>query len=201
MEETAANQIYEYSPTLFWVIFTAAGAFFVAWWLRGFVSNISNIKDLGTKVDSIHSDVTTIKEYLVGKDQKLLSIFSMKRSPRVLNPNGELIYEIIHGEQFLSENKELLYKKITEKKPNTMLDVEMTAREACIELQSNPIFNKIKDIVYNHPEITIKDANNQDVKHAITMTDVYFVLSIPLRDMYLADHSGINQQTDNPEQN
>lgn len=179
MEEVAATHLYENNPALFWTLLVTIGLFLI---ICRFLIN------LGKKVDSIQGDVTTLKEHFGPKDDELFKKLSMKKSPRILNKNGESIYKIINGEAFLSENKNLLLSKIAGKNPITMLDVEMDARDVCIELQSNPIFNNIKNIVYDHPEITIKDENGQDVQHSITMADVHFVLSIPLRDMYLAIH-------------
>lgn len=187
MEEVAAHSLYEYSPTLFWVVLVAIGLMIGMIWL---------LRYLGKKIDCLQSDVTTLKEHLVAKDEELFRKFSMKKSPRILNSNGEAIYEIIKGQEFLQEHRNLLLQKIEEKHPSTMLDVEIDAREVCIELQSNPIFNGIKNIVYDHPEITIKDENDHDVKHSITMPDVCFVLSIPLRNMYLDAHKEIEQQAE-----
>ena len=57
-------------------------------------------------------DIKSIKDYLVNKDQRAANILSMKNSPRVLNPNGKMIYDIIGGDKFIADNRQLLIDKI-----------------------------------------------------------------------------------------
>lgn len=47
--------------------------------------------------------------------------------------------------------------------------------------------------VYNAPSITVKGVNGEEVSHDLTLQDVCFALSIPLRDMYLKEHPEIPQ--------
>ena len=44
-------------------------------------------------------------------------------------------------------------------------------------------FNHIKDIVYDLPEMDTPEG-----KYELTLNDVCFVLSIPLRDMYIKEN-------------
>ena len=151
----------------------------------------NDVKTLQKDIDSVKMDVKSIKDYLVTKDQKAINVLAMKNSPMVLNENGKQIYEIIVGDKFLADNKTLLFERIDSKKPRTPLDVEIAAKEVLIDLLSSPIFDGIKNIVYNYPSIQIKQ-EGKDIDYAISISDVCFVLSIPLRDMYLEAHPEIN---------
>jgi hypothetical protein len=63
------------------------------------------------------------------------------------------------------------------------LDVEQAANAACLSLIPTPEFNKLKDFVYNAPSIEVADGEKYD----IALNDICFVLSLPLRDMYLKE--------------
>jgi hypothetical protein len=110
-----------------------------------------------------------------------VNIFSIKVSPRALNELGKRLFNDIDGNSFLKENKNVLFKSITESNPLTELDVEQVANVACLSLVSTPAFNKMKDFVYNSPAVEIEGGKKYD----ISLNDICFVLSIPLRDMYL----------------
>lgn len=60
-----------------------------------------------------HDDITKIKTVMVEKYPKSSSVFSMKPSPRKLNPTGEKLFAAINGEQFLKDNKESLFGYIS----------------------------------------------------------------------------------------
>ena len=69
---------------------------------------IDNIEKAVTKLESIcnahHDDIAKIKTVMVEKYPKSSSVFSMKSSPRKLNPTGEKLFAAINGEQFLKGN-------------------------------------------------------------------------------------------------
>lgn len=136
-----------------------------------------------------HDDITKIKTILVEKYPKSSSVFSMKCSPRKLNEMGKKLFSAIDGEKFLNENKDALFGYISEHSPLVALDVEQLANAACLSLVSTPVFNSLKNYVYNEPTWTLPDGSPYD----ITINDVCFVLGLRLRDMYLAEHSEMNK--------
>lgn len=99
-----------------------------------------------------------------------------------------MIYDIIGGDKFIADNRQLLIDKIKNKNPATPLDVELYAKEVCIELLSDPIFDNIKNIVYNAPAIKLKKQDGTEEDYGFTIADVCFVLSLPLRDEYLKEY-------------
>nr|DAY97554.1 MAG TPA: holin family protein [Caudoviricetes sp.] len=187
-------------------IFVVLACVVIAWILRGRFERVNNrikkcenhatdiaevknaVGGLRTDINSMRMDIKSIKDYLVNKDQRAANILSMKNSPRVLNPNGKMIYDIIGGDKFIADNRQLLIDKIKNKNPATPLDVELYAKEVCIELLSDPIFDNIKNIVYNAPAIKLKKQDGTEEDYGFTIADVCFVLSLPLRDEYLKEY-------------
>lgn len=146
---------------------------------------IDNIEKSVTKLENMtehlpcnahHDDITKIKTVLVEKYPKSSSVFSMKSSPRKLNPTGEKLFAAINGEQFLKDNKERLFGYISDNSPLVALDVEQLSNAACLSLVSTPAFNSMKNYVYNEPAWTLPDGKQYD----ITINDICFVLGLRL---------------------
>ncbi|OAV67088.1 hypothetical protein Barb6XT_01639 [Bacteroidales bacterium Barb6XT] len=128
-------------------------------------------------------DLVKIKSILIQKCPTAATILSLKASPRQLNELGLKLFNDIDGNGFLQENKDDLFKFITESKPLTKLDIEQTANDACLSLTTTPAFNKLKDYVYETSPLKTADGEKYD----IALSDICFVLSLPLRDMYLQE--------------
>lgn len=161
--------------------------------------HIDNIEKSVTKLENMtehlpcnahHDDITKIKTVLVEKYPKSSSVFSMKSSPRKLNPTGEKLFAAINGEQFLKDNKERLFGYISDNSPLVALDVEQLSNAACLSLVSTPAFNSMKNYVYNEPTWTLPDGKQYD----ITINDICFVLGLRLRDMYLSEHPKLSEK-------
>ncbi len=131
--------------------------------------------------------LTTITTYLITRDSKASLIFSQKKSPRKLNAFGEQLFKDCGGQKFLDRNSEELLAAIAAKDPATALDVENLAIEVLISRLDSGIFNELKQWVYNSPSLKI-ELQGQEQEYAVTMNDICFVLSLPLRDMYLETH-------------
>lgn len=160
---------------------------------------IDNIEKSVTKLENVmdrlpcnvhHDDITKIKTVLVEKYPKSSSVFSIKSSPRKLNPTGEKLFAAIKGEQFLKDNKERLFGYISDNSPLVALDVEQLSNAACLSLVSTPAFNSLKNYVYNEPTWTLPDGKQYD----ITINDICFVLGLRLRDMYLSEHPELSEK-------
>ena len=150
-----------------------------------------DITQLGIDLKDIKNDVIAIKSILVIKHKNASDIFSMKNSPRVLNNNGLRLFAEIEGNNFLLANKDFFFQKMDEFRPKTALDVENAANIACTANTDNEIFNTIKNFVYNSPSIIITDKEGNEKTYEVNLADICFILSIPLRDMYLKEHPEI----------
>ena len=177
------------------IVVAAAVWYFSRWYHRRFLK----LEDKAKKIDelpcakhdemfaSIKEDLAVIRTYLTTKYPTAAPVFSQKMSPRSLNDAGKKLLEDIGGAAFLSENKNVLVACIDEKKPKTALDVEEAALLVLYDHLDDDMFNGMKKWVYNSPSRKLMiDGKERD--YTVTMNDVCFVLSLPLRDMYLKLH-------------
>jgi len=119
--------------------------------------------------------------------------YSEKHSPRRLNQNGEILYNDISGEDFLSRNQTFFFSEIDKLKPKTALDVENFALSVLRAALPNDMFIPLKSWVYNAPTREIVKRDGGKAYTDVSMDDVLFVLSLPLRDKYLKVHPDIIQ--------
>lgn len=194
--EAILSRLLDKWPALLLILVTAIIVWFVVrWYYRRF----KIVEDKAKKIDDlpcashhemfheIKEELIAIRTYLTTKYPTAAPVFSQKNSPRELNEAGKQLFTDINGEEFLNKNKEILIKGIDDKTPKTALDVEESALEVLYSLIDNDMFIGMKNWVYNSPsrKLTI---DGVDREYTITMNDVCFVLSLPLRNMYLAQH-------------
>jgi len=151
----------------------------------------TDVAELKTDVAELKKDVFSIKNFLSIKYEDALTFFSLKNSPMSLSDFGKFILQEIDGMGLIQRNKDILFSTIDNNKPRTALDVESSALMACISFCDNEEFDKIKNFVYNSPEYDVKDKNGDNKKCNLRLVDVCFILSIPLRDLYLSQHQEI----------
>ncbi len=135
------------------------------------------------KISEVDKDVAYVK----GKTEFLLSA---KQSPRVLNRYGLELFRDIDGDKFLKENKQRLFAFIDNETPKTAYDVEEDAKKAVFSLRDDDSFNGIKVWLYNSPAKKI-EIEGKETDYCFALEDACFVISLPLRDMYLEEHPEI----------
>ena len=153
----------------------------------------SDVSLLQREMSEVRVDIFDIKTILVKQFPNVLEAFSMKKSPRVLNELGNQIFSQINGAEFLETNKSFFFRLIDERKPKTALDVEISARVVCVESSNDDIFNDIKLFVYNAPSMTIPTDDGKSKRYDLSLEDICYILSLPLRDMYLEAHPDIER--------
>lgn len=144
---------------------------------------------LSTDMEELKSGMTSVKTLLMMKYKGVAGILSGKHSPRTLSEVGRKIYEDMNGKSFLEKNKDMFFKVIDKSAPQTAYDVENLCYMACISNVGSKPFNEIKNFLYNYSTISIPGGKEYEV----TMNDACFVLSLPLRDMYLEAHPEIEK--------
>lgn len=154
-------------------------------------SHSKDIKEMKTIFSSHDEDIKTIKEFLLITNKKASVLFSVKNSPRQLNEIGNKVFAEMQGEDFLNQNKEYLFSQIDGYNPKTALDVENSAHAVCMTSVDKEIFNGLKNFVYNSPSYKIIDREGKERMYDLAMSDICFILSLPLRDMYLEIHPEI----------
>lgn len=118
-------------------------------------------------------------------------VYSRKHSPRTLNEAGESLYVRSGGKAFVDANLNELVDIIDSLRPLTALDAEADSVIALRRLSATSKMNTVKDWIYNAPMERITDEDGSEADYEITLGDVLFVMSIPLRDKYLALHPEI----------
>ena len=160
--------------------------------LTGKVKDLTgDVKGLTGEVKDLTRDVISIKSFLSTKYKEDIDLVSLKNSPTKLSDFGNQILEEINGIEFINDNKECLISRLDEEKPRTALDVENSAFIVFVNFCNNEKFDGIKNFIYNSPEYNVKDNKGCDRKYNLSLIDVCFILSIPLRDMYLESHPEI----------
>lgn len=136
--------------------------------------------------------VTEIKTYMASRSNIASNMFARKHSPWSLNELGLTIFEDMKGREFINEYKDYLFSRIEKSEIVSAYDVEKAALTECILCTNEPFFKRIKDFVYSYHTVKTNDGKEKEV----TLEDACFILSIPLRDMYLAEHPDITYTKD-----
>ena len=123
--------------------------------------------------------------------QQICKMVSEKKSPRRLNKMGEKFYKELDGENFLEAHKDSLFEVIDSLAPKTAYDVELYSLRALQIKSDEDFFNEYKLYVYNAPTFEIEDENGNTKPYELTLSDICYILSLPLRDMYLEAHPDI----------
>ena len=96
----------------------------------------------------------------------------------------------VRGDEFLQENGRFFLDEIAKLEPKTALDVENYALSVLLANSERQEFSRL----YNASSLEITDGSGSVSHKDISMEDVLFVLSIPLRDRYLAGHPEVSVQ-------
>lgn len=157
------------------------------------IDNLENKIDL--KISGLPCEIHSEKISEVDKNVAYVKgqtefILSAKQSPRALNQYGLELFRDIDGNKFLEENRQRLFAFIDAASPKTAYDVEEDAKKAVFSLRNDDSFNAIKVWLYNSPAKKIK-IEGKETDYCFALEDACFVISLPLRDMYLEAHPEI----------
>ncbi len=170
----------------------------IFWWI---FTKLSDLKDCQKRVGSLEEKqndtgktlweyngrIVSIETTLALKLNGTIDSVSRRRSPRTLNDLGARLFAEMNGEKFLQDNKDVLFAKIDERKPKAGLDVEIYASLALALCVHEDFFIPIKNYVYNRAEIETEGGTKIDM----TLETACYILSMPLRDLYLQEHPEI----------
>ena len=150
-----------------------------------------HLKELKKTNAKLFEFIIEIRTFLATKFPEFGTMVAAKNSPRKLTEEGIRLFNDIGGKAFLEINGAKLMAKIESEEPKTPFDVELSALGSLYAHLNDDMFNDLKRwVYYSSPRKMIIDGKEQN--REITMCDVCFVLSIPLRDMYLEVHPEIH---------
>lgn len=157
--------------------------------IDGMANSLSKIEGkLEMLIRMVPQTAAPYRESLLSDDKPALA---QKNSPKTLNPNGEKVSETFGCRAFLEANKDWLLSEVSKFNPKTALDVEMSSLYALRVASSDERFNNLKDLIYNSPKIDLRLPTGDTKNVEVTLEDVLFVISLPLRDLYLQRHPEI----------
>ncbi len=117
--------------------------------------------------------------------------FSGKHSPRQLNSNGLELLKDSGADSFLKANMDFFIKKIEVLAPKTAYDVEDIAPAVLLAESNDDRFIPLKSWIYNAPARELRNEDGTTKMQVVSLGDIIFVMSLPLRDRYLELHPEI----------
>ena len=150
-----------------------------------------HLKELKKTNAKLFEFIIEIRTFLATKFPEFGTMVAAKNSPRKLTEEGIRLFNDIGGKAFLEVNGAKLMAKIESEEPKTPFDVELSALGSLYAHLNDDMFNDLKRWVYYSSPRKMK-IDGKEQSREITICDVCFVLSIPLRDMYLEAHPGIH---------
>lgn len=143
-------------------------------------------------VDDINERLESVAKWVMRHDDSMIDSLSRKCSPRRLTEAGKELYSISGGKRLLEENMDYLISEMEKRAPGTPYDVEDCALSVLLSSTAKPMFNGIKNYIYNAPDkLDLPDGKGGSVKVSLSLYSVVWVMSIELRDEYLKAHSEI----------
>lgn len=135
-----------------------------------------------------HDRLNAIMTTLLIEHNGLEAALTQRNSIRSLNALGKEIFDRMDGADFIRTNRDMLFKKIDGQSPKAALDVESASLLACALTADSDAFIPVKKFVYNCSAMKQDDGSEFDV----TLDAACYVLSFPLRDMYLEEHKELS---------
>ena len=149
---------------------------------------IDRIKQNGNKLDDISSSIRKIEEWIIKQDVDAMEDLVRKCSPYKLTDLGLILLWKSGAVGCIDDNMDFFMEKMEETRPLTAYDVERNALSVVTENLGNPIYNQIKDYVYNSPRMVEMKTENGEQEVKVDMRRVLMVMSIYLRDKYFERH-------------
>ena len=154
--------------------------------------SIEKLERKGELVDDINERLESVAKWVMRHDGSMIDSLSRKCSPRRLTEAGKELYSISGGRKTLEENLEYFLGEMEKRAPGTPYDVEDCALSVLLSSTAKPMFNGIKNYIYNAPDkLDLPDGRGGSVKVSLSLYSVVWVMSIELRDEYLKAHSEI----------
>lgn len=159
--------------------------------------SIQEHSSMKSTLDSINEQVTEISKWIMHLDGNMIDILSQKCSPRMMTALGKNLFEISGARKTIDENADFLIQEIAGRNPMTPYDVEDVALDVLLGNLAHPLFNEIKNFIYYQPEeVELVGENDMRQKVRISLCAIIKLMSLELRDRFLAAHPEILASTE-----
>lgn len=154
--------------------------------------SIEKLENQGALVDDMNERLESVAKWVMRHDDSMIDSLSRKCSPRRLTEAGRELYSISGARSVLEENLGYFLGEMEKRAPGTPYDVEDCALSVLLSSTAKPMFNGIKNYIYNAPDkLDLPDGKGGSVKVSLSLYSVVWVMSIELRDKYLKTHPDI----------
>ena len=153
---------------------------------------IEKLEDRGGLVDDMNERLESVAKWVMRHDDSMIDSLSRKCSPRRLTEAGKELYSVSGGKKLLEDNMRYFLDAMEKRAPGTPYDVEDCALSVLLSSTAKPMFNGIKNYIYNAPDkLDLPDGKGGSVKVSLSLYSVVWVMGIELRDEYLKTHPEI----------
>lgn len=155
-------------------------------------ADISLVKQSSHKLDDIASSIRKIEEWILRMDISAMGDLVRKCSPYQLTEAGRKMLEASEAKHCVDSNLDTLLKKLEDTCPMTAYDVERNALNVLLSLTDDPMFNNIKDFIYNSPSHIDVSTSEGTIQVEVSMQRLLMIMSVYLRDIFFQRHADLD---------
>ncbi|MBI2444213.1 MAG: hypothetical protein HYV42_03165 [Candidatus Magasanikbacteria bacterium] len=137
------------------------------------------LPEIQASLIKIDRGLNTLNKVLLEKNIISQSCYSNVNSPRALNDLGRRLLPASGADRLLAQQAGAFLNELEQKPYDSPLEVEREALNLLLAKMDDAEFRELQNFAYNHPQFDGKP---------LTYTDILFVMSLVLRDQYLARH-------------
>lgn len=183
----AIQKLIEYFPQVSTYFIIILVAVFVTYKLTIFYINTkktnSKFPTIEETLNRIDKGFTTLNQILLEKNVISRSCYSEENSPRVLNEMGVRLYSESGARDLFEKIKDELISELEKKHFDSLLELERSSLDVLIEKMNDIRFKEIQNFAFQHPTFN---------SNPLTYTDILFIMSLRLRDLYREKHKNSN---------
>lgn len=177
------DSLVKYYPQVGVYALIGAALIFFTWKVSVFCVKTNALHEefpsLKTLIGEIRSALVTLNQVLVEKNVINKSVFSQSNSPRQMNAVGVKLYNESGAKSAFEGMRDDLMKDLEAKKLDSFLELEREALNVVLAKMNDIRFKAIQNYAFEHSSFD----NNP-----LTYTDILHVISLNLRDAYIAKH-------------
>ncbi|MDE7383879.1 MAG: hypothetical protein K2M99_08375 [Treponemataceae bacterium] len=158
-------------------------------------ADISKLTGNSVDLEMMKESIRKIEEFLMGKDSKAYSQLVRKCSPYALTSFGETLLKDSGGKECIDKNEIFFFSQIEELHPRVALDVEQYSLTILKNNVKDERFDEIKNYIFCLPSpAVITNKEGESIEMPVYLDTILMLMSIYLRDRYLAEHPRIAVQ-------
>lgn len=149
------------------------------------------IRKLDTAIEDLKGlsiMINKIGAWVVKQDREMVDHLLKKHSPYQITPIGLSLLEESRAKACVDENEKYFIDQLRKTNPLTAYDVEENAKTVLFEATTTPIFNEIKNYLYNSPSKYTFEEDGVVKSIDLSISIIILIMSVYLRDKYLEQH-------------